>query len=133
MVVGHLFGWKSVEILLGRRKKPARGMKKECERWVDSPSSFIFTIRFGLRLSLGVHLNTPRRSTESLVGEVSLLLESVGLTVDKVLRCAAGIHEAVCVMCVTGVACSVSFHGKLVRDKGDQRDWDEDDEGMALQ
>lgn len=26
--------------------------------------------------------------------EVSLLLESVGLTVDKVLRCAAGIHEA---------------------------------------
>ena len=26
--------------------------------------------------------------------EVSLLLESVGLTVDKVMRCAAGIREA---------------------------------------
>ena len=26
--------------------------------------------------------------------EVSLLLESVGLTMDKVMRCAAGIHEA---------------------------------------
>ena len=37
---------------------------------------------------------TPQMAMASSAFEVSLLLESVGLTMDKVMRCAAGIHEA---------------------------------------